>query len=137
MKVIKLNMIINGDGKSHIYEKDSIENYNDNNNEFDFVITNPPFGDKTRFTGNKNILNNYELYKQGDYTQLGILFVERSLNLLKENGILAIILPHGYLTNPNDKILRQYIINNSQILAYISLPEGAFKGSNTGVFDAP
>lgn len=133
VEVAKLNMILNGDGKSHIYEKDSIENYNDNNNEFDFVITNPPFGDKTRFTGNKNILNNYELYKQGDYTQLGILFVERSLNLLKENGILAIILPHGYLTNPNDKILRQYIINNSQILAYISLPEGAFKGSNTGV----
>lgn len=133
VEVAKLNMIINGDGKSHIYEKDSIENYNDNNSEFDFVITNPPFGDKTRFTGNKNILNNYALYKQGDYTQLGILFVERSLNLLKENGILAIILPHGYLTNPNDKILRKYIINNSQILAYISLPEGAFKGSNTGV----
>jgi len=130
-KVARLNMILNGDGRSNLKILDSIENYNERNNNFDIVITNPPFGDRTIFE-NENILQNYELYSKYKYKQLGVLFIERSLNLLKDDGILCIVLPNGYLTNPDDKAIREYLLQY-RIVGYIGLPEGAFKGAGTGV----
>jgi type I restriction enzyme M protein len=130
-EVAMLNMILNGDGRSNLKVLDSIENYNEGNNSFDLVITNPPFGNRTLFE-NKNILQNYTLYCKYKYKQLGILFIERAMNLLKDNGILCIVLPNGYLTNPNDRGIREYLLNY-KIVAYVSLPEGAFKGADTGV----
>ena len=46
--------------------------------------------------------------------QLGILFIERTVNLLKEGGILVIILPSGYLNNQSLKYIKAIIllINN-------------------------
>ena len=130
-EVAMLNMILNGDGRSNLKVLDSIENYNKGNGNFDLVITNPPFGSKTIFK-NEKILQNYELYKKYNYKQLGVLFIERAMNLLKDDGILCIVLPNGYLTNPNDKGIREYL-QKYRIVAYISLPEGAFKGADTGV----
>jgi type I restriction enzyme M protein len=37
------------------------------------------------------------------------------------------------MTNPSDKYIREFLINNYQIISWISLPEGAFKGAGTGV----
>jgi type I restriction enzyme M protein len=131
LEVAKINMILNGDGKANLQELDSIKNYSEKNNTFDLVITNPPFGSKTIFE-DPNILANYELYQNYSYRQLGVLFIERSMNLLKKGGILCIVLPNGYLTNPADKGLREYLLRY-RLVAYISLPEGAFKGADTGV----
>jgi hypothetical protein len=52
--------------------------------------------------------------------------------LLKEGGILVIILPSGYLNNQSLKYIREYLIKY-RIVADISLPEGVFKGAGTGV----
>lgn len=134
VEVAQLNMIISGDGRSNITMHDSIEKANEHNNIFDIVITNPPFGSKTVFSGPKKCLESYSLYKDYQYSQLGRLFIERSIKLLKNNGILCIILPHGYLTNPiEDTHLREFIAQTARIIGYISLPEGAFKGAETGV----
>jgi type I restriction enzyme M protein len=131
LEVAKINMILNGDGKANLKETDSIKNYEEKNNTFDLVITNPPFGSKTIFEDEK-ILNKYQLYIKYSYKQLGVLFIERAMNLLKEGGILCIVLPNGYLTNPADKGIREYLLQY-RLVAYISLPEGAFKGADTGV----
>jgi type I restriction enzyme M protein len=53
--------------------------------------------------------------------------------ILRENGILIIILPNGYLTNPSEKYLRHWLLTNYRIIAVISLPAGTFKKSGTGV----
>nr|AYC64024.1 hypothetical protein [Halimeda micronesica] len=63
--------------------------------------------------------------------------IERCINLLKKgcNGILSIILPNGYLTNPSLKyILARFASPNGRIIGIISLPEGVFKKSNAGGF---
>ena len=134
VEVAHLNMIISGDGRTNINMHDSIEKYNIDNDMFDIVITNPPFGSKTIFTGSDEVCEKYDLYNQYGYKQLGKLFIERALNLLIDGGILCIILPHGYMTNPqDDKNLRQFIVSKARIIAYISLPEGTFKGAETGV----
>ncbi|CAG8603518.1 4802_t:CDS:2, partial [Racocetra persica] len=109
-KVAHINMILHGDGRGKMKVLDSIEEYDKMNEKFDFCITNPPFGDKT----------------------LGILFIERTINLLKEGGILVIILPSGYLNNQSLKYIREYLLKYT-IVADISLPEGVFKGAGTGV----
>ncbi|MDA3053791.1 MULTISPECIES: HsdM family class I SAM-dependent methyltransferase [unclassified Campylobacter] len=144
-KVAKMNMILNGDGKTNIYEKDSIAEFDIYNERFDLVITNPPFGTQTIFNGSDDILEQYDIFKyfksgksksfdskDNQGKRLGVLFIERSLKLLKNNGILCIILPNGYLNNPSDVAIRKFLLNY-RIVAYISLPEGVFKGSNTGV----
>jgi type I restriction enzyme M protein len=77
-------------------------------------------------------MKNYNLACGKPNQQLGILFLERSINLLKENGTLVIILPSGYLNNSSLKYIREFCINY-RIIADISLPEGAFKGADTGV----
>ncbi len=51
---------------------------------------------------------------------------------MKEGGILVIILPSGYLNNQSLKYIREYLFKY-RIVADISLPEGVFKGANTGV----
>ncbi|MGZ9755567.1 HsdM family class I SAM-dependent methyltransferase [Mycoplasma sp. 246B] len=126
------NMVLNGDGRTKIHQIDSIANWNKNNSFFDFVITNPPFGSKVKFMGNQSILKHYKLNEHCN-GQLGVLFIERAMNLLKENGILAIVLPSGYLNNQQQSYIRKYLIDNFHILADISFPEGVFKGAETGV----
>ena len=145
-EVAKLNMILNGDGRTNISLKDSILDFDSNNGEFDLVITNPPFGEDTIFDKDDSILENYNLSSlflgtnsgvskiaKNRHKRLGILFIERSLKLLKNGGILCIVLPNGYLTNPSDSPIRKYLLENFHIIASISLPEGCFKASDTGV----
>ena len=60
-EVAKLNMILNGDGRTNISLNDSILDFDSNNGEFDLVITNPPFGEDTIFDRDDSILGNYNL----------------------------------------------------------------------------
>ena len=135
--IASLNMILNGDGRSHIKVIDSLEKYQFQNSHFSVCITNPPFGTNTKWEKDINTMKKYDLGKrQGVLVQqeLGILFIERCINLLRENGILSIVLPTGYLTNPSYKYIRDFLISNGRIIGIISLPEGVFKKSNAGGF---
>jgi len=135
--VASLNMILNGDGRSHIKVLDSIEEYQFKNNHFSVCITNPPFGTKTKWEKDINIMNEYHLgqrHLQPFKQELGILFLERCFHLLKAGGILSVILPNGYLTNPSLKYIREFLISRGRIIAIISLPEGVFKKSDAGGF---
>ena len=62
--------------------------------------------------------------------------IERCINLLKKGsyGILSIILPNGYLTNPSLKYIREFLISSGRIIGIISLPEGVFTKSDAGGF---
>ena len=94
---------------------------------------NPPFGSSTVVT-DVNILNKFELGKGKKKQEIGILFLELGLKLLKENGILFIIVPAGYVGNGNKTCseMRDLILKN-RLIASISLPENTFKRSGTGV----
>ncbi len=106
---------------------------------FDFVFTNPPFGAKIPID-DPNILKNFELgykwTKENDrWIKTGelqksqppeILFIERCYQFLKERGKMAIVLPDGILGNPNLKYVRQWILDNTKIIASIDLTVEAF-----------
>lgn len=140
--VATLNLWISG-VDAEISVKDSIEKSNDLSGEFDFCITNPPFGTKTIWAAPRPLatISEYQLgwkpLRDGSRTlfrqQLGILFIERGLNLLRPKGILAIVLPSGYMSNPSEEYLRAWLLENHRVLGVISLPAGTFKKSGAGV----
>ena len=116
-----------------ILSHDSILNHTKSNGMYDYAFVNPPFGSKTVIT-NSEVLNNYILGKGKKKQELGILFIERSINLLKDNGILYIILPNGYFGNTNSAFveLRKYLLQH-RVLGIIKLPQKSFSRSGTGV----
>lgn len=110
-------------------------------NSFDILMTNPPFGSKGKVT-DKRILKQFELgykWKQDkstgkwlktDELQNGqvpdILFIERCLQILKDGGRMAIVLPDGNLNNSSLGYIREFIRQKARILAVVSMPVGTF-----------
>ena len=129
-KLAKMNMILNGDGRVNVLTINSLSECDKDKNIYDYVITNPPFGKGSRFEGSS--LSKYELRRE-DGVETGKLFFERSLNLLKEKGMLISIAPTGYADNPSDKIFREIIFKKSRVIGCIFLPAGAFKAAGTDV----
>ena len=119
--------------KAEIKQINSLEKHSDNNNSFDYVTLNPPFGSKT-IINDKNILTNYKIGINEKKQEVGMLFIERSINLLNNNGVAFIIIPNGYLGNTTSQCikLRQYLLEYN-ILGVIQLPSGTFSRSGTGV----
>jgi len=110
------------------------------------ILTNPPFGSQGKIT-NKSSLKKFNLAHK--WMQYGdalhktetlhngqvpdILFIERCLDLLKDGGRMAIVLPNGDLENSSLDYVRYYINENTKVLAVINLPFDTFIPFGTGV----
>lgn len=147
VKICKAYMAIVGDGHANIFCADSLysEAWTKKMKEeieeesFDVVLTNPPFGAKI-FIEDKNILKNFKLGHEWikDHSNNWritnsvskqvpqILFIERCLQLLKPGGRMAIVLPDGVFGNPSDRYIWHFILENAKILAIVSLPPETF-----------
>jgi type I restriction enzyme M protein len=93
-------------------------------NSFDMIFTNPPFGSDY---SEADELDNYVLGKGKKSRRRGVLFIERCLEMLREGGHLAIIIDNGVLNGPNNKDVRKLLLQKSELLAVIELPESAFQ----------
>ncbi|HAB54159.1 MAG TPA: type I restriction endonuclease subunit M, partial [Ignavibacteriales bacterium] len=140
-RVCKMNMIIHDDGHTNIISTDSLKNVDEitkqhkgfKKNNFDILLTNPPFGAIVKST-EKDYLDKYELGKDKQNQKTEILFVERCLDFLKAGtGKMAIVLPDGILTNSSLQYVRDFLMEKSQILAVVSLPQIAFTHFGAGV----
>jgi len=107
---------------------------------FDVVLTNPPFGAKIKIK-DKETLMCYDLGHRWTYDkdkgrwemsdalqerEPQILFIELCLKLLKEGGRCAIVLPDGIFGNPTFEWVRQYILDNAEIMAVVDCPHDTF-----------
>lgn len=117
----------------HLQHHNSIDLYNKDDGAYDYACLNPPFGSSTVIT-DQNILKHYELGRNKKKQEIGILFMERTIRLLKENGIAFMIVPNGYLGNSSSNTvqLREYLLS-FRIIAIIKLPQNTFSRSGTGV----
>ena len=133
LKLCKFNYNLNKQTNYNLVCKNSLESYEDSESMYSYSVMNPPFGSSTVVT-DVNILNKFELGRGKKKQEIGILFLELGLKLLKENGILFIIVPAGYVGNGNKTCseMRDLILKN-RLIASISLPENTFKRSGTGV----
>lgn len=156
VKIAKALNLIAGDGKSNVYELNSLNppkwseegkaafrplltrfgnRYDDEENQrefqyfdFDILMTNPPFAGNIN---EREILRQYRLAERNGRTvsKIGrdILFIERNLNFLKPGGRMAIVLPQGRLNNTNDLPIRNFLFGKARILAVVGLHGNTFR----------
>lgn len=85
--------------------------------KYDLVIGNPPYGEHRGFY--KGLGEESKISKYEDY------FVKRSLDSLKSDGVLAMVLPSGWLN-------RQKKLEDVEIANAYRLPAGSFRGTQIG-----
>lgn len=133
LKLCEFNYLLSNNKNYEIECKNSLKNFEEYNSTATYVVINPPFGSNTTTTDDE-ILNKFELGNGKKKQELGILFIELGMKLLKDDGILFIILPAGYLGNKNKNCceMRKFIMKY-RVLASMQLPKNTFKRSGTGV----
>lgn len=89
----------------------------DNNQTYDLIIGNPPYGEHRGFY--KGLGEEPKIAKYEDY------FVKRGLDVLNEGGTLAMVLPSGWLN-------RQKKLAGAELQNAFRLPVGAFAGTQIG-----
>lgn len=162
-------MLIGGDGRHHIFKRDSLDARDWTNGEseearvalksllrtldsssdnkdnqktfrylnFDILLTNPPFAGENPEPA---LLRQYDLAKKDgqlkNNVERHVLFIERSLDMVKPGGRLAIVLPQGVFNNTNMEYIREWLFNKARILAVVGLHGNTFKphtGTKTSV----
>jgi type I restriction enzyme M protein len=148
-RIAKMKLLLEANGKTNILCTNSLEDLDSvklslgQQNGFDLVLTNPPFGAKIT---QSSVLSKFDLgHKWGKNSEFyqtktvyanqnaEILFIERCLQLLKEGGRMAIVLPNGNFENPSLDYLRYYIKQKAKVLAIVNLPQETFIPFGTGV----
>ncbi len=79
----------------------------------------------------KSILSLFETGKKSTLTE--VLFIERSLNLLKPGGRMGIVLPEGVLNNSNLQKIRGFVESKAKIILITSIPQDVFIASGATV----
>ncbi|MFT5875440.1 MAG: type I restriction-modification system DNA methylase subunit [Clostridium sp.] len=101
------------------------------NKGFNIIVGNPPY-----IFSRQKINNNEKEYFYDNYTttqfQLNtfVLFLEQSIKLLSENGVLGFIIPNTLLRLDTMSKIRKYLLNNGQILEITQLRGKHFGGAN-------
>lgn len=149
-RIAKMKLLLEANGKTNILCTNSLEDLDSiklslgQKNGFDLILTNPPFGAKIT---QSSVLSKFDLgHKWGNHEKefyksktvyanqnAEILFIERCLQLLKEGGRMAIVLPNGNFENPSLEYLRYYIKQKAKVLAIVNLPQETFIPYGTGV----
>ena len=130
VKVAKMNMILHGDGHVNINKANSL--LLDKNEQYDFVVTNPPFGaDNVE----EKIVDKFtKLQANGIKTKkTEILFLEKIYDILKPGGKAGIVLPLGILNNKSDKKLRKFIIKYFNVELVFRIPKNLFFNAKTAI----
>ena len=110
--------------------------------QIDVLMTNPPFGSDIPITDpmilksfEDGLAKNWRRGGEGSWIQSTgrinavapeVLFIQRSVEWLREGGRMGIVLPDGILGNPGDEPIRQWILENCWVLASIDLPVETF-----------
>lgn len=154
VKIAKANMLLGKDGHGGIEHANSLDSTSKLSARFtdicgigkpSIILTNPPFGSghdlriKEAF-----ILTQYKNGHQWEVSEAGeieylektndrqgvapeLLFLERCLEWVKNDGIIGIVMAKGQLDNREALAIRKTICKKAQILAVINLHEDTFE----------
>jgi type I restriction enzyme M protein len=134
--ICKMNMILHNIPDAHIENEDTLTapKFVENGyvRTFDRVLANPPFSQNYSRANMKFP----ERFKYGFTPETGkkadLMFLQHMIASLKDDGILATVMPHGVLfRGGQEKVIRKGIIKDDLIEAIIGLPPKLFY--NTGI----
>lgn len=132
--ICKMNMLLHGISHADIRQEDTLREpqHLDESNElkrFDRVVANPPFSQNyikkdLKFSGRFPVMMP-EKGKKAD-----LMFVQHMLAVLKHNGRLASVMPHGVLfRGGEERDARKHFIDHGYLEAIIGLPSNLFYGT--------
>ncbi len=132
--ICKMNMLLHGISHADIRQEDTIREpqHLDETNElkrFDRVVANPPFSQNyikkdLKFPGRFPVMMP-EKGKKAD-----LMFVQHMLAVLKSDGRMATVMPHGVLfRGGEEREARKYFIEQGYLEAVIGLPGNLFYGT--------
>lgn len=131
----RMNMILHGVHyrRFDIKQEDTLERPQHLEHQFEAIVANPPFS--AQWSANPLHLSDdrFSQYgklapaSKGDYA-----FVQHMIHHLAENGIMAVVLPHGVLFRGAAELhVRRYLIEQKNYLdAVIGLPANIFYGTS-------
>lgn len=133
----RMNMLLHGvkDSEFEIFHGDTLENQWDMLREsnpakkpvFDAIVANPPFSlrwEPTEAMGDDVRFKNYGLAPK---SAADFAFLLHGVNYLKDDGTMAIILPHGVLFRGGaEERIRTKLLNDGYIDTVIGLPANLF-----------
>ncbi len=141
-RVSKISLFMNGAGGGNIIFGDGLENDSSKgieNGKFDILVANPPYSVKAFKSHLKLENNDFELLDRisNDGGEIEVLFIERITQLVKPNGVAAVILPSSILSNTSNSYIgaREILLKHFKINVIVQFGSKTFgaTGTNTVV----
>jgi type I restriction enzyme M protein len=131
----RMNMILHGVHyrKFDIKQEDTLERPQHMDMQFEAIVANPPFS--AHWSANPLHLTDDRFSQYGKLapgSKADFAFVQHMVYHLADNGIMAIVLPHGVLFRGGAELhIRKYLIEQKNYLdAVIGLPANIFYGTS-------
>ena len=117
-----VNLYLHGFADPRIYEYDTLGNVDRWDDDFDCILTNPPF-----MTPKGGVKPHKKFSIQAKRSE--VLFVDYIMEHLNPNGKAGIIVPEGIIFQSAIayKALRKMMIDQNFLYAVVSLPSGIFQ----------
>ena len=123
--------ILTGKLLSHLYPSDKVikkgfeEMESRFNNSFNVVSSNIPFGDMAVF--DISFIKSKDKVRQQATRNIHNYFFLKGVDSLKEGGVLAFISSQGVMNSPQNKPVRNWLMQNSHLVSAVRLPNNLFK----------
>ena len=102
----------------------------DENNRFDIVVANPPYSVSDFKERIRNGSQYFSLFDKCGKDDIESLFVERTGQLLKDNGVAGVILPSTFLISQDYIHVRKYLLQIFRIKAICLLGGQTFAATD-------
>ena len=130
----RMNMILHGVHyrKFDIKQEDTLEHPQHLEHRFEAIVANPPFSAK--WSANQLFMSDDRFSQYGKLapgSKADFAFVQHMVHHIADNGIMALVLPHGALFRSGaEQHIRRYLIEDRNYLdAVIGLPANLFYGT--------
>lgn len=131
----RMNMILHDVSYSNfdIRQEDTLEKPQHMGMNFDAIVANPPFSAKWSANELHLLDERFSQYgKLAPASKADFAFIQHMIHHLDENGIMAVVMPHGVLFRGAAELtIRKYLIKEKNYLdAVIGLPANIFYGTS-------
>jgi type I restriction enzyme M protein len=132
--ICKMNLLMHGIPNAQIENDDVLmapKKEGGQLKHYDRVLSNPPF---SQDYGRDESMEFQERFRYGWCPEKGkkgdLMFAQHMLSVLKANGVMATVMPHGVLfRGGEEKKIRQKFIDHDHLEAIIGLPPNLFYGT--------
>jgi type I restriction enzyme M protein len=132
--ICKMNMLLHGIPDADIRQEDTLRKpqHKAENGElkrFDRILANPPFS-QNYIRKDMDYPGRFQVWLPEKGKKADLMFVQHMLAVLKADGKMAVVMPHGVLfRGGEEKEARKHFIQRGWLEAVIGMPAGLFYGT--------